>query len=511
MGGASQGNQGISFGARRQITSASPSVPNAAETVRKRKEKEDEEARLRLQAEEAEHKRRVEREAEEERVRAQEERRWEDETRRVREEERRRVDEQKRQWAEQERRWKEEEEVRRKEDAEMQAHLMPKKPPERPRVSSSSILRGQSLAQYQREQAALADETDGSTEETPEQARVKELEKQLEEARERERQYQVEREERMRRGGSGSRPGTASSASTARPPSAGQSEASWVPDEREYLRQQWQGGRDAAPAKPAVVSAAVGGAQQQWKPLPFAQLSQQRESPSLQSRPLPQRASVEEVPDVELDELSALPSQPQRAEEPLSLPRRPQGMQTSDSASSISSAPRFNPDSAPTSSPLGSSNRPLPTPDKEYHPYSPEQRKASNRTGAFLAAHTPPAEPRPRVSSSQEAGDTSLEQQRDRDRRIASQQKTKAGGWASKSLLEREMERERERQREWETNQEAVKSAPKDSTAGTGQGQSWDVNQYGYTGGDNMNRGSSTGSGINFGGRRQILGPRPQK
>src|SRR5215469_7029586 len=47
MGGASQGNQGISFGARRQITSAAPYVPSLAEKERKRKEKEAEEERLR--------------------------------------------------------------------------------------------------------------------------------------------------------------------------------------------------------------------------------------------------------------------------------------------------------------------------------------------------------------------------------------------------------------------------------------------------------------------------------
>jgi hypothetical protein len=51
---------------------------------------------------------------------------------------------------------------------------------------------------------------------------------------------------------------------------------------------------------------------------------------------------------------------------------------------------------------------------------------------------------------------------------------------------------------------------PRDTTQGTGQGQSWDVNQYGYLGGDNMNRGSGVGSGINIGGRRQIIGPRPK-
>jgi hypothetical protein len=91
-------------------------------------------------------------------------------------------------------------------------------------------------------------------------------------------------------------------------------------------------------------------------------------------------------------------------------------------------------------------------------------------------------------------------------RRLQSQQKTKAGGWASKSLLEREMENERQRQKEWEEAQKNVQKAPRDDKEGVGPGQSWDVNQYGYTGGDSQNRG---GGGIGFGGRRQIIGPRP--
>jgi len=92
-------------------------------------------------------------------------------------------------------------------------------------------------------------------------------------------------------------------------------------------------------------------------------------------------------------------------------------------------------------------------------------------------------------------------------RRAASQQKTKAGGWASKSLLEREMERERERQREWEESQRASQNAPRDPNEGVGEGQSWDINQYGYIGGDSQNK---VGTGIGFGGRRQIIGPRPR-
>ena len=100
------------------------------------------------------------------------------------------------------------------------------------------------------------------------------------------------------------------------------------------------------------------------------------------------------------------------------------------------------------------------------------------------------------------------ERQAEDARRAASQKKTKAGGWASKSLLEREMERERERQQEWEESQKSTRSLKRNETEGTGEGQSWDVNQYGYMGGDNQNRGAS---GIGFGGRRQIIGPRPQR
>ena len=474
MGGASQGNQGISFGARRQITSQAPSVPSLAEKERKRKEKAEEEERLRVQAEEAEQRRRVEREAEEER-------RWEAETNRLREDERRRLEEQKRQWEEQEARWRVEEEARRKEDAEVEAKLQPKKPPERPRVSSSSILRGQSLAQYQKEQAALAQE-DGVADETPEQRRVRELEKQLEEARERERQYQAEREERLRQGSDrGSRPSTART-ETPRPQSARESEASWAGDEREYLRKEWQNSREATPAKlgPAVASAA--GAQ---RPLPSA--------PALPSR---------------------LQSQPQVENEPEDdePPPPPQRVQQSSSASSVPSIPaHLKPESTPTSPPFGSANRPLPTPDKEHTAYSPVQQHSTNRTDAYLASNPAPTQTGPRISSSQEAGDTALEQATDRDRRLASQTKTKAGGWASKSLLEREMERERERQREWEAQQQELKGAKRDASQGTGEGQSWDVNQYGYMGGDSQNRGAGPGSGIDFGGRRQILGPRAMK
>ncbi|KAK5719586.1 calponin [Elasticomyces elasticus] len=507
MGGASQGNQGISFGARRQITSQGPAVPSLADKERKRKVKVEEEERLRVEAEE---RRRVE----EERESVDEERRWEDETKRQREEERRRVEEQKRMWEEQERRWRDEEEVRRKEAVEM-GKLVKKALPERPR----------SLSQYQKELAGAGTQ-DGSVEETPEMRRVRELEKQLEEARERERQYQAEREERLRNGGERSRPSTAQ---TERPQSSRESEASWVGDEREVLRQAWQSSRDGTPAKAAAPGAK--------RPLPMPEeVEEASPPPRLPSRTLPQPAAVDEeaedepprVPSRSLPQPTVVDEQHEdehdEDDEHPSLPTS--SLQQADSLSSIH---RFdgngNGEGAPTSSPLGSANRPLPTPDKEYAAYvSPTKPRVVSRTEQFLAANSAPAEVRPRVSSSREAGDSSAEQATDRDRRLASQAKTKAGGWASKSLLEREMERERERQREWEVDQKGLAEKKGAGAGGGGDGKvggsggaegvggRWDVNQFtGYAGGDGMNKGSSTGSGIDFGGRRQIIGPRGMK
>lgn len=75
MGGASQGNQGITFGGQRQITSAAPKIPNLADKERKRREEEAEAKRLRQQAKEAEQKWRTERAAEEERKRVAKEER----------------------------------------------------------------------------------------------------------------------------------------------------------------------------------------------------------------------------------------------------------------------------------------------------------------------------------------------------------------------------------------------------------------------------------------------------
>lgn len=570
MGGASQGNQGVAFGARRQITSAAPSVPNQAQKEKQRKKKEAEEQRLRQEAEEAEYRRRVEREAEEERGRIEEEQKWENEKRRVREDERRMLDEQKRQWEAQEQKWREEEDVRRKEDAELQATMSQtiKKPPEKPRVPSSSILKGQSLSQWQQGQAAMSKSTNES-EEKPEQRRVKELEKQLEEARERERQYQIEREERLRQGSERSRPNS-SRTETSRPQSARESENSWASDEREYLRQQWHNNTQSnGPNKDSGAGATV-------RPKSVPESGPPRLQPTVTE---PEQEAAQEV-----GEEVHPPSRP---------PALPQHHQSSDSRNSFAS-------SAPHSSPVGSSNRPLPTPET-YEPFIPTQRPSSRIQSPFARTssqqtdetpqsraspfhRTPSREPRqqqpeepqqfraspfhrtpshepphqqrqlspqpsqqqrkfsplpsqqqrqhstqppqqqrqpspqppqqqtslnPRISPSREVDDTFHDQAAFRDERLASQPKTKQGGQASKSLLEREMERERERQKEWEARQQESRGLSRDLSQGSGEGQTWDVNQYGFTGGDGQGKGSSAGSGIDFGGRRQILGPRP--
>ncbi|KAF2744634.1 hypothetical protein M011DRAFT_470234 [Sporormia fimetaria CBS 119925] len=410
MGGASQGNQGIAFGARRQITSAGPHVPNMAEKERRRREKEAEEQRLRELAEEAENKRRIERAAEEERQRAEEERRWEEETRKQREAEQRRLEQQKREWEEQERRWKLEEEQRQREEREAEERL--ERESRRKLAGSDARLKGQYLSQYQAEQGSRPRSRRNSQHDPDvdaERERIRELERQLEEAKERERQYQMEREERLRdderrkqRARSKSRTRDRSRSRPRPPPRAPSpqdSQVSWAhADERDYLRQQWTETQSQRP-----------------QPLP-------KETAPQASRPLPQ------------------PS------------------------------PRPLPDPKAYAKP-----NPVPVPPKP-------------------ASHIPRELPSPTERPAEDS------------RRAPSKPKTKPFGMMPSSFLEREMEAERQKQKEWEERQKEQSNMPRDPTAGTGEGQSWDVNQYGYMGGDSQNK---VGTGIGFGGRRQILGPRP--
>ena len=414
MGGASQGNQGVSFGSRRQIVSAAPEVPNTAEKERRLREKSDREQREL----EDEHERRTkaEREAEEERARQEEERQWEAETRRARQEE----EAMQRQQHEQQQIVNEQ--ARRLHEAEQ----LSARPDNRERTTSDARLNGQFLSQYQASRKAQPPGPVPAAEpirqqNTAEADRIAELERQLMEmkaaAAERERSEQSQSQPRAQHVATDhpdhlnstnnkptlpSRTTTASNLTTSH-------EDDWATSERETLQKAWQDHQRAdqnIPYKPATV------------PHP------QPTSPTQPSRPLPDPTSYQQ--------------------------------NTTRTSRYLSSNP------------------------------APELLKPTSHT-PLEAIHS-----------------TTAEQDLETSRRDASQRSTRAGGWASKSLLEREMERERERQREWEESQQATASAARNVKEGSGPGQSWDVHQYGYLGGDSQNRG-----GPGLGGRRQILGPRP--
>lgn len=429
MGGANAGNQGVAFGARRQITSAAPSVPSLAEKERLRKEQAAAAERQKQEAEEAEARRRANLEAEEARAQAEEERRWEQETQKQREKEKREAEEEKRRWDEEQRLWRQEEEANAREERELEARLASER--NRQRANSDARLNGQFLSQYQASQGQSDAPRTNS-----ESKKIQDLERQLAEAKEREAQYERERQARVQE--QASRP---------------------LPPRQEQQTQR--------PLPPRV---------EQHIPLALPTREPSPPSPALPTRSL---APVSHEDDWQESERDFLKKQHQTYNDDGYTPPKP---------------PRpENP------TPLTASSRPLPTPDSSFTP-------GSNRTDRFLSSNPAPTPPKP---SSHRPADysTTTEVDLENQRRAASQQKTKAGGWASKSLLEREMERERERQREWEEGQQETQAKARNVNEGSNPGQSWDVHQYGYMGGDSQNRG---GAGLGVGGaRRQIIGPRP--
>lgn len=417
MGGASQGNQGITFGGRRQITTPAPKVPSLADKERKRREDAAEAERLQVLAEEAEYKRRVEREAEEERIRVAEEQRRIEETRQRREREKSDAEEEKRRRETEEWKWRREEESRLKAESEAVARF--KKERQRKREASDTRLKGQFLSQYQAEQRQLPTPPSAEdSERAADRARVKQLEIELVNAREREKQYEREKQERILQSTRtnvshdvqvddlpsqvNEEPRMDNAMNRSRPlPSAPShshrgSDESWrANDEREFLHREWTSHNNSSP-------------------------------PRTESPPPP--------------------LQPPR---PLPIPQ----------ASTFAAPPSPPPPSLPA--------RPLPNP-KTYIP-------PSSSSPAF------PSKP--------------------------------------SSLLAREMELDRLRQQEWEEAQNAsyARASSSANSGGFGTdgasevregtrpgGGAWDVNQYGYLGGDNQNRG---GPGLGV-GRRQIIGPR---
>lgn len=316
----------------------------------------------------------------------------------------------------------------------------------RARSRSPVKLRGQYLSQYQAERGIGGD----AAEDDEASKRVRELEKQLEMARQREAEYERERQSR---GGSVT--------VTPAPAPAPAAVASPVSN---------AGARARSRSRPRLAVASPPLRQESWN---------KGDKEVLQTRD-----SQTKLTDV-LPEPTPEPVKPSQTTSPRPLPE-----------------PTFT--SPVVSHNTGGSSRPLPDPATYTSPPTPK-----NRTDRFLSQNPAPMQQSPTPTYSRELGHTAERDQEDR-RRVQSQTNTKAGGWASKSLLEREMEMERERQREWEEAQrETAKATPAPDGVdgiGGGVGGRWDVGQWsGYTGGDNQNKGVQ---GIGA-GRRQIVGPRP--
>ncbi|KAK3494883.1 uncharacterized protein B0T23DRAFT_419528 [Neurospora hispaniola] len=451
MGGASQGTMGVSFGGRRQITTAAPHVPSAQEKERKRKEAEAEAERKRV---EEEQRKKAEMEAAEERARQQEERRWEEETRKAHEEERKRLEEEKRRWQEEERQWKLDQERRRKEEEEAERRLQAelKQEEEKKRAAEKQVqhqaqthtrersdprLRGQLLSHYQ-------------AEESRDKERIRELERELEKARRREAEYERERQERSRRlGVSSGDDSDEKQRSHSRPARPISRQDSWKPrDERRF---------SSRPPSPLVQDILDGYLDSPIRS-PRASLSPRPlPDPTSPSRPLP------------------IPANPMLSPPQKLTAQRTGGKENNGLGPALPIRPNHT-----------GSNRPLPTRGQQaVTPTQIQPHVGNNNKSPF-------SKPRSPYSPTQKTGGGG------------------GGGFAALSLLEREMELERQRQREWEEAQQetakAVRSDDGVNGIGGGIGGRWDVGQWaGFTGGDSQNRGSQ---GIGA-GKRPIVGPRP--
>lgn len=438
IGGASQGNQGVAFGARRQITTPGPAVPSLAEKEKRKREEDERIRQQNAEREEAERTRQRQVAEEEAHAKAEEERRWEEETAHAREQERLKVEAEKKRWDDEKRQWEAEEQRRIVEEKEAEERFEQER--QQRRTLNDNRLNGQFLSQYQASNSQASD-VDGAVEETAQSRRIKELERELQLAKDRERQYETERQ--VQPGKTGDQPQPRSQSRPRPVPPKPSYDLSSLEQERRLLRTEWQNTQD-----------------------------------------MPATSEAEEPEPVE----ERAPPQPPR---PLPVPK----------PSSFSASPALPPRDLPASP------RPLPDP-VAYN----ANRGHESRVDSFLSSNPAPVSSAPAAHRFQDYTSTS-EVDAENSRRAASQQKTKAGGWASKSLLEREMERERARQEEWAENQKQTAAAAErggqDGSQGSGPGQSWDVHQYGYMGGDNQNRG---GVGLGVGGaRRQIIGPRPPR
>ncbi|KAL9048979.1 MAG: hypothetical protein Q9162_007454 [Coniocarpon cinnabarinum] len=384
LGGASQGNQGVVFGAPRQITSPSVNVPTAAEKqARLRQQEREAEAEAKRRREEEESRareRKAQIEAEEQAAREEEHRAWEEETRKAKQ--RAEEDaERERQALERERETlrkvrerelqeveRDKEERRRREEQRRAEEEQARKEAERVRKSSAHV--------------------SPPRQSSSENQRIKELERQLAEAKERERQWKKRQEE------SRSPPQTHSS----------HDEPNESPDQSFTAGDDEQFENKTASASASVPSTAPA--------------SQQIPMRSGGPRPLPTAPKPRNYPF----------TRPKKTLEPAQAEVRPPA-------------------------PLSATAEP-PADDTKPSTYASSRPAHVTRTDKFLATNPAPLESKPTSHQSEEMGMSSTSEGAAEDaRRAQVQQKTKAGEWASKSLLEREMEKERERQREWEEEQ----------------------------------------------------------
>ncbi|KAK0674216.1 hypothetical protein QBC41DRAFT_332875 [Cercophora samala] len=530
MGGANQNNLGIAFGGRRQITTAGPAVPSLYEKEKKRKEEAE---KLRLQQEEEERKRKVELEAEEERAKKDEERRWEEEAKRIRDQERKKIEDEKRRWEEEERQWKITEEKRRKDEAEAEARLKEERAKARQQKSGSE-LRGQYLSQYQSDQ------------ESSDKERIKQLEQELAKAREREAQYERERQGRSR--GHGNKDGKkARSRSRSRPAAADKvsRQDSWsVRDEQNFASKSWHHHQNEVdieeepPLSPPLSSKSP-------RPLPDpAKVKTHRtgEKSSLPpptmpirkqptgGQPLPitkQHTGSRPLPDPNTYSATTSPtpgSATSNNRSPFAKPTSPRSSKQQTSPFSTKPVTTTPFSTKPTTTPFSTKPTTTTTTTTPFtkppatssssslfvskSPFTKQPSPITSRTDRFLSSNPAPVQSPPHSTFVKELAGSVDEQAEEERRRQQAQKQTKAAGWASKSLLEREMDLERQRQREWEESQkETAKAAVRTGEHGGGvEGGRWDVGQWsGYTGGDGQNKGQQ---GIGA-GRRQIVGPRP--
>ena len=493
MGGASQGNQGISFGARRQITSPSVQVPSLAEKERRRREQDEEVERTRKEQDDA-------RRQQQERDQLDQEQLWEAESRKTRQKQKEELDRQRRQWEEEERAWKEEEE-RRKREEDLATQALPTTP-----VAGNLKW--------------LDNKSSPKTPDTPENTRIKDLERQLEEARERERQYQAERKQRpvpvpppkptIRKSSQQVLPpnATTPAPATAPVPMPGRAPApapapalaqqiAHVPppppqeDERDLLKQEW----NKQQATPDLLAAARA---ELYYPTPENQPStplQQTPSNTTVPRSLrpgsPMRAPKQPIPEPEIEHEPEL--------EP-DLEQEPEAELEHEPEPEFEHEPEPEPQFPPTSnghgttadepdSPIAAEQSVPPSSAQPYRPYSPAPPSVASTSTATSTPTTFPTGPRnptafstgPRAPSpykrpapvsvpfsftpsfAPEVSMSSTAEQAGEDtRRAESQRATKAGGVASRSLMEREMEMERERQREWESCLLYTSPSPRD-------------------------------------------------